>query len=205
MTNYLQGIDVSHYNGHIDWANVLADPAAPKFVYMKATQGDTFVDPQYAAYRAGAKAEGLLCGAYHFFAPDKPVKDQVDSFVKVVGSVKDELPPMLDIEQAGLAPQQYLEAITAWLLQVGDLLSCTPAIYTSASEWKTNLHNLPFPHSRLWVSHYTANPQPALPPDAAGYTFWQYSQSGTVSGIDGHVDMSRYPGTPEGLHQLVGC
>lgn len=206
MTSYVQGLDVSHWDGDIQWDKVWVDPCAPKFVYMKATEGVSTKDKQYPSYRLAAKQAGLLCGAYHFFAPDTPVADQVDNFVAAVGRVTGELPPMLDVEQAALTLSQseYVAAITAWLQQVGQRLQCSPGIYTNASFWNAHVGASElFPSTRLWIAHYTQNPAPAMPKGVDTYTFWQYSQSGLVSGIDAVADLNRYPDTLEALHQQL--
>jgi len=204
MTDYIQGIDVSHHNGVIDWARVASDASKPQFVYLKATEGRSMADSQYNSNRAGAKVQGLLCGAYHFFVPSVAVEQQVTNFCQAVGSVKGELPAMLDIESDGLAQPAYAAAVTQWLQQVSAKLGYTPAIYTNASFWRDKLGSFaPFQQYPLWIAHYTGAPQPNLPPGAGGYTFWQYSDEGKVSGIAGAVDVNRFRGTPDQLKMLV--
>ena len=94
--NTLFGIDVSHHQGTIDWNKVKA--AGVQFVFLKATEGETFVDKRYAINRAGAKAVGIPCGAYHFFRPKASLTAQIDNFVKTVAKLQPgDLPPVLDI------------------------------------------------------------------------------------------------------------
>ena len=64
---YAKGIDVSHYNGAIGWTQVAT--ASYRFVYAKATEGSTLIDPTYSINRAGAKSFGLRMGGYHFARP----------------------------------------------------------------------------------------------------------------------------------------
>ena len=203
MDNYLYGIDVSHHNGIIQWDKVAADASMPQFVYLKATEGGTLVDSKYAANRKGAKAQQLLCGAYHFFVPSTPVPDQVANFCNTVASVKGELLPMLDVEQAGLAQPDYAAAVMQWLQQVYNNLGYMPGIYTNAGFWNNNVGSfLPFKDYPLWIAHYTTFPSPKLPP-SANYRFWQYTDGAKVNGISGNVDMSRFPGTLEQLNALI--
>lgn len=204
MADFLQGIDVSHYNGAIDWPTVAYGAAAPAFVYLKATEGGKVVDSDYLRNRAGATAAGLLCGAYHFFSPTEPVADQVANFCNAVGSVKGELPPMLDVEQPGLDQPAYAAAVAQWLQQVGDRLGCTPGIYTVAGFWNSCVGSFaPFLAHPLWIAHYTSGPSPAIPAGSGSYTFWQYASTGAVRGIGGPVDMSRYPGQASQLQALL--
>lgn len=203
MADYLQGMDVSDYNGVIGWGQVARGAAVPAFAYLKATEGGSRVDRQYASNRAGASAQGQLCGAYHFFSPSTPVAQQVANFCSTVGSVKGDLPPMLDVEQPGLAQPAYAAAVADWLQQVGDRLGCMPGIYTNASFWTSCVGTFaPFLAHPLWIAHYTSGPGPALPPGASSYTFWQFADTGSVQGVAGPVDVSRFAGSLAQLQAL---
>lgn len=203
MADFLQGMDVSEHNGYIDWASVASRMGVPRFVYLKATEGGNRIDRQYASNRAGATAQELLCGACHFFLPSTPVAQQVANFCNVVGSVQGELPPMLDVEQAGLEQPAYAAAVAQWLQQVGERLGCVPGIYTHTSFWDGSVGSFaPFLAHPLWIAQYGSRPGPALPSGATGYTFWQYTNTGVVNGIAGPVDMSRFAGSPEQLQAL---
>jgi lysozyme len=195
----VQGIDVSHYQGTINWASVAQDPAGVKFAYAKASQGTSTVDAQYANNYAGMKANGIMPGAYHFFDPSADVTAQVNNFIAVVGKMQaGDLPPAIDVEQtSGMSGAQIFTAVQAWITQVQAALGCsTPIIYTSASFWNGNnvsgSSNL-FTTSPLWVAQYTSAPAPNLPTGASVYTFWQYSESGSVAGMT--VDMDKFNGS----------
>lgn len=206
MSNaFLQGIDVSHFDGQIDWHAVVRSPDAPVFAYLKASEGGSFKDPLFAANRAGAKAAGLLCGAYHFFDAAVPAEQQAELFIATVGKVAGGLPPVLDVEQTGkLTPQQYAAAVQQWLSVVSSRLGCTPMIYTNASFWNANVGNFgAFTAYPLWIAEYCSAPAPILPAGAGHYNFWQYSASGVVQGISSRVDMDRYNGTRQQLQALL--
>ncbi|MBB5606460.1 MULTISPECIES: glycoside hydrolase family 25 protein [unclassified Janthinobacterium] len=204
LTDAQLGIDVSHYNGDIDWAKVAADKNKPKFVYMKATEGRSIVDAKYQDNRKRAKEHGLLCGAYHFFVPEVPVQEQVEHFCKVVGSVEGELPPMLDVEHSGLAKHAYAAALMQWLQQAGDRLKCVPGIYAGPYFWNSNVGSFtPFLASPLWISNFTQASHPLLMSGATSYTFWQYTDSTKIDGIAGKVDMDRYAGSLAQLKTLL--
>ena len=94
---FVSGIDVSQFQLTVDWTKVKA--AGAQFVFIKASEGVTITDPNFAVNRQGAKAAGLICGAYHLFRPRDTVQAQVDNFVAAVGTVEvGELPPVLDVE-----------------------------------------------------------------------------------------------------------
>src|SRR6266581_8026183 len=104
---YAKGIDVSHYNGAIGWTQVAT--ASYRFVFAKATEGSTLIDPTYSINRAGAKSFGLRVGGYHFARPagsTDPARvanaiAQADFFLTVAQPQPGELPPALDLETKG--------------------------------------------------------------------------------------------------------
>ena len=107
---YAKGVDVSHYNGTIDWLSVVS--ASYRFAYAKATEGKTLADVTYPLNRA-AKSLGLRFGAYHFARPggsgDAGIASnaiaQADYFVNFAQPLAGELPPVLDMEtKGGLSP-----------------------------------------------------------------------------------------------------
>src|SRR5262245_41899661 len=96
----IPGIDVSHHQDLIDWPTVAA--SGKQFVFAKATEGRSFVDPMYAINKAGAEAAGLLFGAYHFAQPGAQANDPIveaDHFVDHAQLQPGNLLPVLDIER----------------------------------------------------------------------------------------------------------
>ena len=209
---FLQGLDVSHYNGQIDWMRVAADPSRPAFAYAKASEGCTNADRLFADNYAGIKESKLLRGAYHMFRPDQPALEQADHFLSILAKARAQassgadLAPMLDVETpgSGVTPAAYATAVSAWLDAVGAKLQCKPVIYTSASFWNTNVGSfaafIAFP---LWIAEYTARPEPVLPSGASRYDLWQYSETGRIAGIAGSVDLDRFNGGMDGLRALL--
>src|SRR2546423_7691789 len=97
---WLEGIDVSHWNGSIDWSQVAA--SGERFVVMKATEGTGYVDPTYSSNRQGALAAGLVVTAYHFARPDlhpaaAGAAAEADHYVDVAGIGAGDLIPALDL------------------------------------------------------------------------------------------------------------
>jgi lysozyme len=194
----LQGIDVSHYQGTIDWQQVAQ--AGIRFVFVKATQGITVVDPQFQTNWQGAKAAGLLRGAYHFFEPDDDPGLQVQNLLAALGDDPGELPPALDVETHGDAVQ-ILAGVQMWISLVEAALGRTVILYTSPGFWKT-LGAPGLPGQPLWIAEYGVS-APKLPAGWTDWTFWQSSQSGTVAGIQGAVDLDEFQGTLEDLQRLA--
>ncbi len=195
-----QGIDVSHYQGEVDWAAVKA--AGITFAIAKATQGASEVDPRFTQNWAGIKAAGLVRGAYHFFDPSVNAETQAENFIATVQLEAGDLPPMLDIEVSEGVSAEGIDAdIQVWLTKVADAYGITPIIYSDLSFIRDNLAS-GFSAYPLWLADYSATP-PTAPGDWDAWLIWQYSQSGSVSGVDGNVDRDVYEGASARWEQLL--
>ncbi|MGZ8565979.1 MAG: glycoside hydrolase family 25 protein, partial [Actinomycetota bacterium] len=199
----LPGIDVSHWQETIDWSQVAA--SGQRFAIAKATEGQTYVDPMYAANEAGATANGIVFGAYHFARPDDTTNDAIleaDHFVDVAQLGPGHLIPVLDIERTGGLSQTEVTAwILAWLGRVTERLGVKPMIYTSPYGWAERTGDTTAVadagYTVLWVAHWGVS-SPTLPANdwsGNGWTFWQYTSCGSVPGIAGCVDLDWFAGT----------
>ncbi|MGH7484441.1 MAG: glycoside hydrolase family 25 protein, partial [bacterium] len=128
----VRGIDVSHYQGAIDWNQVAQTGMA--FAFIKATEGTADVDPQFQANWSGANAAGLLRGAYHFYQPGADPHQQAVSFLSVVEPGPGDLPPALDVETSG-DPNEIIAGIQVWLATVEQATGTAPILYTNPSFW----------------------------------------------------------------------
>lgn len=199
--NSIRGIDVSKYQGTIDWSQVAT--AGLSFVFIKASQGITEVDPELAANWSGAQTAGLLRGAYHFYQPGDDPTQQAEHFLATAPLDAGDLPPVLDIETAGsLSPAEIVQGVATWLDVVQQATGRTPILYTSPGFWKT-LDATQFGGYPLWVAEYGVS-SPIVPAGWSRWTFWQYSESGTVAGIQGAVDLDLFQGSLEELKALAG-
>jgi lysozyme len=99
MNYKVRGLDVSHYQGDIDWKAVAAKDKY-QFVYMKATEGNDYTDDTFEQNWNRAKTNGMLVGAYHFFSARSTGEQQADHFISVVSKEAASLPPVIDIEIA---------------------------------------------------------------------------------------------------------
>jgi lysozyme len=192
------GIDVSEFQNTIDWTQVPG--AGVKFAYIRATDGTTIQDSQFAQNWQGAEKAGILVGAYHYFTTTSPVDSQITNFVSTVKSVAaGNLAPVLDVEDpaqfANVAVSDRIAMIQQWLTGVQDQLHVKPMLYMSSSFAAEQLNNTSqFDSYKLWVADYTTAPQPDVPQPWKTWDFWQHTDSGTVSGITGGVDMDLFNG-----------
>ena len=204
----LEGIDVSHLQTTVDWPSVAR--AGKAFVFVKATQGATEVDPRFTANWEGARAAGLRRGAYHYFQPGDDPSAQAAHFLRTVVLADGDLPPVLDIETAleGAAgsveaSQQLVRDVSVWLTRVSAATKRSTILYTSPGFW----NSLPTTSAEtwgkfpLWVSEYGV-PSPRQVRGWQTWTFWQYSQAGRVPGVPAAVDLSRFVGDLEALTAL---
>jgi GH25 family lysozyme M1 (1,4-beta-N-acetylmuramidase) len=199
-----EGIDVSHWQGPIDWTRVAA--AGKRFTYLKASEDTTYEDPTYPTNRAAARAAGLYVGAYHFAQPSAIVgaaTAQADHFIDTAMPAPGDLLPVLDLERSGGIGQA---ALTAWvreyLERVYQRIGVRTVIYCSPSFWRNYMGDTTWfaanHYEILWIAHWTAGVSPTVPGGnwgGRGWTFWQYTSDGSVPGISGRVDLDRYNGT----------
>lgn len=189
----LTGIDVSHYQSNINWPEVATNPVG--FAMMKATQGTGFVDPMFQANWKEANAAGIRTGAYHYFMPEKSFLDQAQLLLDQLAAVRydpaKDLPPAIDCEVTdGVSNAALTFALASLVNILQRQLGVKPMIYTSPGFWN-GIGNPDFSECPLWIAEYTNASEPAVPSTWSGYAIWQYSQSGSVNGIEGPVDLNR--------------
>ncbi len=197
-----QGIDVSHWQGDIDWTRVARTNVG--FVVAKATDGKAFVDPQYLANRGGATGQEIPFTAYHYARPNRADDDariEADHFVDTAGLGSGNLLPALDLEESnGLNPDELRQWTWRWLQRVTARTGVRPMIYSGPYFWRTAMGDTRFFANRgyevLWVAHWFT-PSPDVPAGnwrGHGWTFWQWTNCRSVAGISGCVDGDRFHG-----------
>lgn len=200
----LKGIDISHYQGDVNWAKTVLGQSVIHFVYLKATEGEKFVDPTFAANWNEAQGVGLLVGAYHFFDPAQDAGLQAEHFCAVLDKVEGKrLPPVLDLEKtSGVSQALLLLKVQKWMDIVEQHTGQKPVLYTYTSFATSNRLAKRFSGYPLWIAQYGNLTAPKL----CGWpkwTFWQYRSSGKVPGIVGHVDLDYFSGTVAELNALL--
>lgn len=210
------GIDVSHWDAGIDWPKVRA--TGQRFVFAKATEGIVYKDDTFKDNWSGAKAAGLLRGAYHFFRCNVDAKKQADYFIDFVRSVKDEgeLPPVLDLEtNDGMTKEKIVAAAKVWLDRVETAFGRKPIIYSGQYFLQDYLVQ-PGGGPPLWAKdyllwlaqypyQYAEGMKPFLPRGWFNWAIWQYSDKGRLNGINASVDMNLFNGTLEELYKFAGA
>jgi len=208
MSTSIRGIDVSHFQGTVNWPSVAGSKVA--FCFVKATEGTSYVDPCFQQNWAGSAAAGLLRGAYHFGHASSDPVTQAQHFFATVGALgTQDLPPVLDLETLdGQSPADTLQWALTFLAEADALFGRQTIVYTDTGFWQS-LENVPgcqvLAQRPLWLAAYSA--QPKVPPPWQAWTFWQYndgtSNGGTaVPGVSGEVDQDWFAGTLSDLAAL---
>jgi lysozyme len=192
----VRGIDVSHWQGAIDWRAVEAGGIA--FAFAKATEGATHTDPAFAANWAGMGGTRIIRGAYHFFRPQTDPAAQAAHFLRTVQLGASDLPPALDVEVTdGVDRATLVGRVLAWLDAVEQGTGKRPIVYTYQNFHDTHLAGSLAGYP-LWIARYGGTP-----PSVPGWRFWQYSDAGSVSGIPAAVDLDWFNGSEAELRTFV--
>ena len=203
----VRGIDISHYQGEIDWSKVKT--AGLAFVYIKATEGVRDVDSRFAANWKGAARAGLARGAYHFYNFCKSGSAQAAHFLKTVPADAGALPATIDLEESGdcgamPAKAAFRRSLAVFVAKVRAASGRAPILYLDY-----RIYNRYFKGEsdsyKLWITD-TRHEAPAMP-DNASWTLWQYRWNGRVAGIPREVDLDVFNGTSRvfaGLKKPVG-
>jgi lysozyme len=182
----VQGIDVSHHQGPIDWAAVRADGV--DFAYIKASEGGDLRDPRFAENWSAAANAGLRRGAYHFFTLCRPARDQATNFIALVPREADALPPALDLEFAGNCaarpPRDALIAEVATFIRMVEAHSEKPVMLYITREFEEHYRVSAAIDRPLWLRRIFLEPQYGSHP----WVMWQAHSRRRVAGVDGPVD-----------------
>jgi len=200
----VKGIDVSYYQGSIDWAKVKSDGV--QFAFIRVSDGANYQDPNFATYWAASRAHGIVHGAYQFFRPGQDVDAQADLLLAKIGALAaDDLPPVLDVEAAdGLSASQVAAKVKQWVAKVTAAIGRPPIIYTGFYFWRDSVGAPNLTTSPLWHAQYSTASCPNIAPPWTDWAIWQYSSTGAVSGIAGNVDMDRWNGDRASLDAFLG-
>ena len=191
------GIDVSYYQEAIAWKRVRR--AGIRFAFIRTSDGLNYPDSRFATNWAGAKRAGILRGAYQYFRPDQDPIAQADLLVATLARDPGELPPVIDVEtDGGKSAAELVQRVQLWVARVRDQLGVEPIVYTGPEFWRHKTQSADMTSQPLWIAHYTRG-CPAVPAQWTTWSFWQHTDNGRVSGIEGQVDLNLFAGTYQEL------
>ena len=201
---YCYGIDISRYQPDIEWdkikvltdaqgrttnsINQAKDIKNVSYVFIKATEGNSFKDKHFKRHWKNAGKTGIRRGAYHFFRSSKDAELQANHFIKTVGELSaTDLPPVLDIEtiHKGCSYKTLNDKALIWLKAVEKHYGRKPIVYSSASFINDILSKEITDNYPIWVAHYGV-----ARPRCDKWHIWQFADNATVYGIAGEVDLN---------------
>ena len=183
------GIDVSRYQGEIDWQTVKTDENV-SYVYLKATEGASLVDVTYHYNLEEAKKAGLKVGCYHFFSPTVDPETQFNNFTEVVKLDEQDLIPIIDVETRGRSSlKHFCERLTRFLGMVEEHYGVQPIIYTSSNFYNKYLAGRYTDYKYMIARYHEEEPELS---DDIKFVMWQFTANGRIAGIQGPVDRSRF-------------
>lgn len=198
----IYGIDVSHYNGNIDWDEVetIFGEHEIHFAFIRATAGKNKVDNKFKRNWGAKKHQRIKIGAYHYYRPDENSIQQADNFIKTVKLKAGNLPPVLDIERKpkNQSMSSLKTGLKKWLDNVESHYGVKPIIYSGSSYFTTFLKK-EFAEYPLWIANYNRTKKPVND----DWLFWQYSSRGKVKGANDRLDINVFNGNIDDLQKLL--
>ena len=202
------GMDVSSHQGAVNWTTAKANGA--RFAYVKATEGTTYRNPEFAQQYNGSFNVGMIRGAYHFALPDRSSgAAQGNFFVDHGGGWSNDgktLPPAIDLEYNPYGASCYgksQSAMVAWIRDIANTVKARtgrdPVFYTSTSWWSLCTgNNGSFSNNPLWIPRYGSSAVGTLPASWTFQTIWQFADSGVFPG-----DQNRFNGALDRLQAFT--
>ncbi|HMK90521.1 MAG TPA: GH25 family lysozyme [Methylocystis sp.] len=197
----VHGVDVSKYQGDIDWRAVKDSGVA--FAFIKASEGADNIDRKFVANWEGARAAGVPRGPYHFVYWCRPPLEEIANLERIAPVEPDALPPVLDVEATPtsrtctrrLEREETLHDMRVMLEEMERHYGKRPIIYTSVDFYQAILAGDGLADYPIWVR--STKYHPTVRYGARKWTFWQYRSDGDVPGIRGAVDVNAFHGSHE--------
>jgi lysozyme len=193
----VNGLDISHHQGKINWEKI---DKKYKFVFIKATEGDDFVDEHFYENANRIKDTQRILGAYHFFHFNYGGLEQAKNYINTVGNIID-LPPVVDFEFTGnpkkFDKQKIYNELKICITTMEEYYGHKVIIYVTKDAYihfiKNNFDNPIWYRSIIFpINNNIKN-----------VLFWQYHNSATIEGISTKVDLNVFKGGIIELEKLI--
>ena len=199
----IHGIDISHYQGEIDWEqlkNAMIEGCPVRFVIIKSTEGASRLDDHFRENFNQVRDYGFIRGVYHFWSNKSSAREQAYYFLDKVHLTEGDLPPVLDIEHkpADKSVDDFQRDVLTWLHIVEDKYHAKPIIYTYYKFKEKYLSAPVFDDYPYWIAHYYVDKVQYQ----GKWKFWQHTDAGKLPGIKGNVDFNIYNGSFYDLRKL---
>lgn len=196
---YLFGIDVSQYNGKINWEEVQQSKYPINFVFIRSSMGLNGKDKRFVYNWEKAKSIGLLCGAYHYYRPNENSTEQFNNFKSTYTYQIGDLPPVLDIEEMSIYGSENLrKGIQNFIQKIEDHYKVKPIIYSGKTFYLQHLKGY-FPKHLIWIAAYSGTDKVKQ----INWDFYQFSDQLQIKGIPSYVDGNYFKGNLQSLQILT--
>lgn len=196
----VRGVDVSSYQGDIEWETLSAQNI--DFVFIKATEGSSFVDPCFAYNYSEAQKCNISVGAYHFFSYDSKGLSQAKNFIDTVSPFEGMLPPVIDLEFYGDKEKNppgrdgVRKELNNMLSALEDYYGMKPVIYATEKSYDLYLSG-EYEEYDIWIRNVVSKPHLS---DDREWCFWQFTNRERLSGYEGkekYIDVNVFNGSKE--------
>lgn len=196
----VRGVDVSTYQGEIDWEVLSAQDIS--FAFIKATEGSSLVDPHFSFNFTEAQKCDIAIGAYHFFSYDSPAETQAENFINTVEAFEGMLPPVIDLEFYGNKEKhpparEYVDEQLGIMLDTLEAYyGLKPIIYATEKSYELYLSG-DYAEYDIWIRDVYFDPKLS---DGREWTFWQYTNRERLDGYHGrekYIDVNVFNGSTE--------
>ncbi|MFB2550744.1 glycoside hydrolase family 25 protein [Ensifer soli] len=204
----VHGIDVSKWQGDINWLQVARSGVS--FAFIKATEGKDVLDKRFHEYWQNARSVGIPYAPYHFYYFCSTADDQADWFIANVPKSAVFLPPVLDVEWNGESkncryrpsPITVQAEMKRFMDRIEKHYGKRPIIYTSVDFHRDNLVGQ-FNDYHFWVRSVAKHPREIY--TDRRWAFWQYTSTGVIPGIPGNTDINVFGGTAKNWKKWVAA
>ncbi len=202
----IRGVDVSHYQGNIDWKTLAGEDI--EFAFIKATEGSGHIDSKFAENWLAANDTDLKVGAYHFFSFDSPAETQAKLYIETVGDLAGNLIPVVDIEFYGDKfsnppdEEELVAELKTMLALLEEEYGVKPMVYTTYTFYYKYLDG-EIDGYPLWIRNVYFSPNLDM---RGEWTFWQYTDQAVLGGYSGaeeHIDLNVFYGSLDKLDEYM--
>lgn len=199
----VKGIDVSHHNPILDWAEVKNQNIS--FAYIKATEGITHDDRNYPYNYQLAKQNNVKIGSYHFYSFGVSGRDQAKHFINVAQCNPGDLIPAIDVEHSPSNPyskdtafvKNVIKELSILENELYEYYGVHPLIYTNPDCYKLYIEGR-FPDNPIWICSLNREPSENI----KNWVIWQFTHKGELPGIAGDVDFNYFRYSYDRLNEI---
>ena len=197
-SEYIFGIDISHYQGKIDWSEMRTSHHPIEFVFIRSTMGTNGKDKRFKENWKKAKQNNYIRGAYHYYRPNENSTKQFENYKLQVEIEEGDFIPILDIEkESKLGRENLREGVLNWLKLAEQEYGVKPMIYTGLKFYQHILKGYVDEYP-LWIAAYSGKHR--LKNEK--WTFHQFTEKVKVKGIGPTVDGNDFKGEIEDLKKM---